>query len=144
MYLPIHLMFNSLYLKEKGYISGNTNENGMRDILSRLCMAGCLTLLFCFAAVAQEQPENVVIKRHTIMGQFAPDLVLSAEERQQLKWERRETVSYREAVIDSLPVSRRIKRKLLKELYYTPFTETYDEVLHELETREEPEGTHPQ
>lgn len=76
---------------------------------------------------------------HTLMGRYAPELVLSPEERQQLKWERRETVSYREAVIDTLPVSKRVKRKLLRELYSSPFTETYDEVLQELQAREESE-----
>jgi len=67
------------------------------------------------------------------MEHYAPEFVIPPEERVRLKMERRRAVRYREAVIDTLPISRRKKRKLRRELYRTPFTDTFKEVLSSLQ-----------
>ena len=78
---------------------------------------------------AQEGDPEPTVRIHTVMERYAPEYVLPPEERRRLKSERREDIASRRAVIDTLDIPRRKKRRLLRELYHTPFTDEYREVL---------------
>ena len=102
-------------------------------------MAGSL-LNNCMAQSGSPEP---IIKVHTLMESYEPDLVFPAEERLRLKIERRETVRNRTAVIDSLDIPERKRKRLLRELHRTPFTDEYNQVLSELTGGTKPEpGTY--
>lgn len=81
--------------------------------------------------MAQSEPPEPKIKVRTLMESYEPDLVLSAQERLRLKIERRETVRNRTAVIDTLDIPERKRKRLLRELHRTPFSDEYNQVLGE-------------
>jgi hypothetical protein len=93
---------------------------------------------------AQADPSDTTqldlqVKRYTLMQQYAPDLVVPADERIRMKEERITTVRYREAVIDTLDIPGWKKRKLLRELYRTPFSDEWDKVFTSMEPDLPPE-----
>ena len=73
------------------------------------------------------------------MEQYEPDLILSAADRIQLKKERLATIKKRREIIDTLDISDRKRRKLLKELYRSPFSNQWDKVIADIEFEDEPE-----
>lgn len=90
---------------------------------------------FCCMAYSQDKKkeEDVRVKAHTLMARFEPGFVPPAEERLEMKVQRKETVEYREALIDTLSIPERRKRKLRKELYNTPFTDEWEKVIVDLD-----------
>jgi hypothetical protein len=85
-------------------------------------------------AIHAQQPDPAArVRIHTVMERYAPEYVLPPDERRRLKSERRDTIASRRAVIDTLDISRRKRRRLLRELYHTPFSDEYREVLSTLE-----------
>ena len=87
---------------------------------------------FMNCCMAQSETSKPKIRIHTVMERYEPGFVLPAEERLRLKVQRREAVENRTAVIDTLDIPERKRRKLLRELYRTPFTDKYDQVLSAL------------
>ena len=87
---------------------------------------------FMNCCMAQSETSKPKIRIHTVMERYEPGLVLPAEERLRLKIQRRETVENRAAVIDTLDIPARKRRKLLRELHRTPFTDEYNQVLSTL------------
>ena len=85
---------------------------------------------------AQEVPMTDKVKIKTVMEDYAPDLVVPVAERRRLKAERYLAVRERRAVIDTLDISNRQRKKLLKELYRTPLSEEYEKVLGTLQPEE--------
>lgn len=86
-----------------------------------------------FICHSQEPVPDWKVKYKTLMERYEPDLILSVEERRRMKVERYYTIKSREAAIDTLDIPERKKRKLLKELYRSPFTDEYDRVLSNLQ-----------
>ncbi|MGB5819338.1 MAG: hypothetical protein WBG90_07615 [Saonia sp.] len=56
------------------------------------------------------------------MELYEPDMVLSVEERIQLKRNRMEAIQKGKSILDTMDMSNRRKKKLLKELYRQPFS----------------------
>lgn len=100
-----------------------------------------LGLGFSGICFAQEDPqqEEPRVKKHTLMARFEPGYVPPAEERLELKLDRKETVEFKAALIDTLSIPERKKRRLRKELYNTPFTDEWDKVIADLEFEIEPD-----
>ena len=108
------------------------------------CYIGLFLLAFALPINAQKNlssssKNHVRVKKHTVLGQFEPELVLSSEERLQLKSERIATLEKRREIIDTLDISDRKRRQLLKELYSSPFSYKWDKVITEIELEDEPE-----
>jgi hypothetical protein len=91
-----------------------------------------ITGSFLNSCLAQSETPKPKVRIHTVMERYEPGFVLPAEERLRLKVQRREAVENRTAVIDTLDIPERKRRKLLRELYRTPFTDKYDQVLSAL------------
>lgn len=77
--------------------------------------------------------DTVSVEFKTLLERYETGYVPPREERLRLKKERKSLVAFRKSVIDTLPVSKRRKKRLLKELYTTPFTEEWTKVLVDLE-----------
>ena len=97
---------------------------------------------------AQENTEKttnkeVRVKKHTVLAQFEPELVVPVEERMHLKNERLNTIKERRAIIDTLTLSDRKRRKLLKELYRSPFSYHWDKIIADIEEEDELEEEDP-
>ncbi len=106
-----------------------------------LLAVGALGLGVNGIAKAQQDQvkEDLRVKKHTLMARFEPGYVPPAEERLELKLHRKETVQYRAALIDTLSIPERKKRKLRRELYNTPFTEEWEKVIADLDLEPDPE-----
>ena len=93
---------------------------------------------------AQERPakttnEQVRVKKYTVLAQYEPELVVPADERLQLKNDRINTIKERRAIIDTLTLSDRKRRKLLKELYRSPFSYHFDKIIADIVEEDEVE-----
>lgn len=66
---------------------------------------------------------NIKVQRHTVMSRFDSELASSEEERMQLKQQRVADTEWKLSVLDTLNVSERKKRKLLRDLKYSPYSE---------------------
>lgn len=85
---------------------------------------------------------QIKVRKHTVLGQYEPEMVISAEERTQLKAERIATIRKRKEMIDTLDISDRKRRQLLKELYSSPFSYKWEKVFANIEAEDEPEEEH--
>lgn len=99
---------------------------------------GLCFLLFTFTAplAAQEvkktQKEEVKVVKRTLMEQYEPEMILTAEDRAQLKLERKALIQKRQRIIDTLNISERRKRGLLRELYRSPHSYKWDKLIADL------------
>ena len=82
-------------------------------------------------------PKKIKVKKHTVLAQYEPDLVRPADERIRLKSERLATIKERREIIDTLDISDRKRKQLLKELYRSPFSYRWDKVIADIEAGDE-------
>ena len=69
---------------------------------------------------------DVKVQKHTMMEQFEPDLVVSANQRMAMKNQRAADINHKRAILDTLHISDRKKRRLLRDLKNSPFSERLD------------------
>lgn len=93
---------------------------------------GSIQLLGAQEVKLNEKKEVKVVKR-TVMEQYEPGMILTANDRIRLKKERNALLQKRRSIIDTLDISERRKRSLLKELYSTPYSHKWDKVIADLE-----------
>ncbi|SHJ05820.1 hypothetical protein SAMN04487911_11057 [Arenibacter nanhaiticus] len=88
-------------------------------------------VLFCLAVslktTAQTNNDTVVVAKHeivnrTILEQFEPGMILSKETRIRLKKDRISEAKRRRVFLDSLSISDRKRKKLLRDLTKKPFS----------------------
>ncbi|NAS13645.1 hypothetical protein [Poritiphilus flavus] len=112
-----------------------------------LLALGC-AFFFCmaFQAVnAQQRDPNTTddkslkVKKRTVMERYEPEMILSVEKRVELKKQRLATIKKRRQIIDTLDISERKKRRLLKELYQSPSSEKWDKLIADIEFEEDPQ-----
>ncbi len=101
----------------------------------------CLCL-GCVSSMAQQETKSntakkIKVKKHTVLAQYEPELVTPADERMRLKYERLATIKERREIIDTLDISDRKRKKLLKELYRSPFSYKWDKVIAEIQADDE-------
>ena len=111
---------------------------------SHLRTYGLIVALFTMTTIGYCQVENknnykneLVVKKRTVLEQFDSDLVISPEERIKLKIDRFAAIQERLQIMDTLDISDRQRRRLLKELYYSPFSDEWNKVIADLEFEEE-------
>ena len=83
--------------------------------------------------------QELKIKERTILAKFDADMVLSADERLQKKLDRRELILKRHAIIDTLNISERRRKRLLKELYNSPLSNRWNKLVTKLDFEEDPQ-----
>lgn len=96
----------------------------------------------CLSLAGQEgskvsSDKNIKVKKHTVLARYEPELVLPAEERFLLKSNRQATIKERRQIIDTLDISDRKRRRLLKELYRSPFSYKWDKVIADIRAEED-------
>ncbi|MCK0158211.1 hypothetical protein MWU65_13535 [Cellulophaga sp. F20128] len=79
------------------------------------------------------QPKVVFkIEKRTLLEQYEPDLILSAEKRLKLKKARYKDYLLKKGVLDTLQISTAKRKRLLKDLRYKPFSTELSKTLAEL------------
>ncbi len=87
-----------------------------------------LLFLATVPVFAQENSENRVLKKdfeiqkHTIMERFEPAYVVSAQERTDMKRKRIANEAYTLSVLDTMKISTRKRKQLLRDLKINPFS----------------------
>ena len=95
------------------------------------------------SAVAQETKETnkkeIKVKKKTVMEQYEPEMILTVDDRIKLKKDRLALIKKRRSIIDTLDISDRRKRRLLKELYRTPHSYKWEKLIADIEFEDEVE-----
>ena len=99
--------------------------------------------LFAMIAIGYSQEEipiidkkEILVRKRTVLERFDSDLVITPEERMKLKLERMAAIEKRLEIMDTLNISDRQRRRLLKELYLSPFSDEWNKVIADLEFEE--------
>ncbi len=111
------------------YLDG---ENSIEKMKNRIFIVlTCLFCTVCFSTVygqAKTETKRVVQKR-TLMNKFEPAYVMPYEERLELKDRRIAKQKRTKRILDTLSISDRKRRKLMRELKRSPFSKRIDEVI---------------
>jgi hypothetical protein len=86
-----------------------------------------------------QDKKGLSVQKRTTLEQFESDLVIPPEDRMKLKKARVFAIQKRLEMMDTLNISDRQRRRLLKELYRSPFSDEWNKVLAGLEFEE---GSH--
>ncbi|MGB5236066.1 MAG: hypothetical protein WBM43_00695 [Flavobacteriaceae bacterium] len=105
-------------------------------------LAGFLFCLGCLPSMGQQaakstEAKQIKVTRHTVLAKYEPGLVRPADERIRLKSERLATIKERREIIDTLDISDRKRKRLLKELYRSPFSYKWDKVIADIQAEDE-------
>ena len=65
---------------------------------------------------------EIRVQQMTKMEKFEPEMVISVEDRKQMKEDRLAEIERGKQIIDTLDISERKKRKLLGDLYWSPYS----------------------
>jgi hypothetical protein len=87
--------------------------------------------------IANLSRQEIKVKKKTVMEQYEPELILTVDDRIRLKEERIATIRKRRGIIDTLCISDRKRRKLLKELYHTPNSDRWDKLIADIQFEDE-------
>jgi hypothetical protein len=107
--------------------------------ISRILTIGLCAFFFgCSAIFAQESTSelttvkktatlkidksNVKVQRHTVMSRFEPEFASTQKERLEKRRERIAVTELKIRILDTLNISERKKRILLRDLKYTPYS----------------------
>lgn len=85
------------------------------------------------AKIQKIENQEVEVTKHTIMERFEPELMLSAEERLELKDERVAEIKRRREILDTLDISERKREKLIRDLLKNPNSPRLSRTLAEIE-----------
>ncbi len=100
-------------------------------------------LLGSYSIAAQEvanvRKQEIRVQKKTVMEQYEPGMILTVDDRIKLKKERLATIQKRREIIDTLDISDRKRRRLLKELYGTPHSDQWEKLLTEIEFEDDPD-----
>jgi hypothetical protein len=77
------------------------------------------------------------IEKHTIMERFETDYMVSADKRADMKKKRIADAEHTLSVLDTMDISDRKKRLLLRDLKYNPFSERLSKFIAETKFEEE-------
>ena len=88
-----------------------------------------ILLVSALSLLAQDKTEEVKLKKdfeiqkHTIMERFETDYMASAQERAELKEKRIADAEFTLSVLDTIKISERKRKLLLRDLKYNPFSD---------------------
>ncbi|MGB5226744.1 MAG: hypothetical protein WBN55_00670 [Eudoraea sp.] len=96
----------------------------------------CTSIGYCQAETKNIYKTELTVKKRTVLERFDSDLVISPEERIKMKIERVAAIQERLQIMDTLDISDKQRRRLLKELYRSPFSDEWNKVIADLEFEE--------
>ncbi|MEA1786387.1 hypothetical protein U1E44_09815 [Arenibacter sp. GZD96] len=75
-------------------------------------------------------PEKITVQRLSFLERFEPEMTLTGKERLQKKKEHYALMAQQRAVIDTLSISNRKKKKLQKLVYRAPYSDRLTQQVH--------------
>ena len=93
---------------------------------------------FAQHTLTKAEKKQLKVQRHTVMERFEPEMVLSAEDRLQLKEDRIIHLIATKELLDTLNISKRKRRRLMRDLKRSPiFSERLNKVIAETKFEED-------
>ena len=88
--------------------------------------------------LTQAEKKQLKVQRHKVMERFEPEMVISAEDRLQLKEDRIIHLIATKELLDTLNISKRKRRRLMRDLKRSPiFSERLNKVIAETKFEED-------
>lgn len=113
----------SSFITEHYYLQ--MKNNNQRTVLALMVLACGI-----FSMSGQEAAKKeVTVEKYTLMGQFEPDYVLPVDQRIKLKKNRITHQRQTKKILDTLDISDRKRRRLIRELKRSPFSEKVQNVI---------------
>ncbi len=99
-----------------------------------ICGFGLIIFFFSTLQLTAQSTDNTSVKvqRYTIMEKFAPDIMPTAEERRQKKIKHLADTELKARVLDTMDISNRKRKRLLIDLYKTPYSDRLKQALAEV------------
>jgi len=106
-------------------------------IIQKVAFALALFLLGALEVTAQEtatkkDKKDIEIQHHTVMEQFAAEMMPTAEERRQKKIAHLAEIEKLKKALDTMDISRRKKRKILADLINKPYSDRVNQAMAEI------------
>ena len=98
----------------------------IKDIYSAIIV---LVMVFFLVDGNAQSKENdtlgkkLKVEKWTVLEEYEPDMILSAEDRMALKKKRFVEVKRRKGILDTMDISERKRKKLMRDLYKNPFSD---------------------
>lgn len=90
------------------------------------------SVIFAQDANKQNEKKNIKVQKHTVMEKFEPELVIPVEDRIQLKEDRIVELKRTKELLDTLSISKRKRRRLMRDLRRSPvFSDRLNKVIAE-------------
>ncbi len=108
-----------------------------------LTLGLCVTIFGASLLSAQEQlpketaNKELEVQKHTILERFETDFMVSVNERRKMKKEHIALTEKRYSILDTLDISERKRRKLMRDLYDSPFSDRLNRTMADLEFDDE-------
>ncbi|MDO6601763.1 hypothetical protein SAMN03080594_102709 [Arenibacter palladensis] len=67
--------------------------------------------------------KKLKVEKWTVLEEYEPDMILSAEDRMALKKKRFVEVKRRKGILDTMDISDRKRKRLMRDLYKNPFSD---------------------
>tara|TARA_R110001606_G_C15248052_1_gene637042 strand:- start:533 stop:880 length:348 start_codon:yes stop_codon:yes gene_type:complete len=67
--------------------------------------------------------KKLKVEKWTVLEEYEPDMILSAEDRMDLKKNRIVEAKRRKGILDTMDISDRKRKKLIRDLYKNPFSD---------------------
>lgn len=67
--------------------------------------------------------KKLKVEKWTVLEEYEPDMILSAEDRMALKKKRFVEVKRRKNILDTMDISDRKRKRLLRDLYKNPYSD---------------------
>lgn len=81
--------------------------------------------------------KKLKVEKWTVLEKYEPDMILSADDRMALKKKRVVEARRRKDILDTLDISDRKRKKLMRDLYKNPFSDRLMKTLADTKFEEE-------
>ncbi len=114
----------------------------MKTPMRKLFFKGMCLVLACTAGTAALQAQESYKKKHevtkyTVMERFEPEMILSPQERIQLKENRVAEIEQTRTIVDTLDISERKRERLLQDIIDQPYSSRLSKTMAKLEFEDE-------
>ena len=112
----------------------------IKDIYSAVIVL--VMVFFLMDGYAQSKGSDTLgkklkVEKWTVLEKYEPDMILSADDRMALKKKRIVEARRRKDILDTLDISDRKRKKLMRDLYKNPFSDRLMKTLADTKFEEE-------
>lgn len=108
-----------------------------KSILKGICLFVACTFGTLVVQAQKSEKKKHEVTKYTVMERFEPQLILSPEERIQLKEDRVAQMQRNKIIVDTLDISERKRERLLQDIIEQPYSSRLSKTMAKLEFEDE-------